>query len=100
MSYRIVLTAEAKQLLTGIQDRREQGIILARLEQLAESPEQQGKPLRGGLAGYRSIRAMVIGRSIGRPVVGLRWPAAESLVQAQHRHKIQIALALGQQRIH
>jgi mRNA interferase RelE/StbE len=58
MSYRIVLTAEAKQLLTGIQDRREQGIILARLEQLAESPEQQGKPLRGGLAGYRSIRAI------------------------------------------
>ncbi len=58
MSYRIVLTAEAKQLLARIQDRREQGILLTRLEQLAESPEQQGKPLRGDLTGYRSIRAI------------------------------------------
>jgi mRNA interferase RelE/StbE len=58
MRYRVVLTGQAKQLLTGIQDRQEQGIILTRLEQLAESPEQQGKPLRGGLTGYRSIRAI------------------------------------------
>ena len=28
------------------------------MEQLAESPEQQGKPLRGDLAGYRSIRSI------------------------------------------
>ncbi len=46
MSYRVVLTTEAKQLLAGIQDRREQGVLLTRLEQLAESPEQQGKLLR------------------------------------------------------
>jgi mRNA interferase RelE/StbE len=58
MSYRIVLTAEAKKLLKDIQDRREQGILLKRLEELAESPEQQGKPLRGDLTGYRSIRAI------------------------------------------
>ena len=58
MSYRIVLTTEAKQLLTDIQDRREQGILLNRLEELAENPEKQGKPLRGDLAGYRSIRAL------------------------------------------
>jgi mRNA interferase RelE/StbE len=58
MSYRVVLTAEAKQLLAGIQDRREQNLLLTRLEQLAESPEQQGKPLRDDLAGYRSIRAI------------------------------------------
>lgn len=58
MSYRIVLTTEAKQLLTDIQDRREQGILLNRLEELAENPEKQGKPLRGDLAGYRSIRAI------------------------------------------
>ncbi len=31
MSYRIVLTGEAKQLLAGIQDRREQGVLLTRL---------------------------------------------------------------------
>jgi mRNA interferase RelE/StbE len=58
MTYRVVLTADAKQLLATIQDRREQGVLLARLEQLAESPEQQGKPLRGDLTGYRSIRAI------------------------------------------
>jgi mRNA interferase RelE/StbE len=58
MSYRVVLTAEAKQLLAGIQDRREQGVLLTRLAQLADSPEQQGKPLRGDLTGYRSIRAI------------------------------------------
>jgi mRNA interferase RelE/StbE len=58
MSYRIVLTAEAKKLLKDIQDRREQGILLKRLEELAESPEQQGKALRGDLTGYRSIRAI------------------------------------------
>jgi mRNA interferase RelE/StbE len=58
MSYRIVLTAEAKKLLTDIQDRREQGILLKRLEELAENPEQQGKPLRNDLTGYRSIRAI------------------------------------------
>jgi mRNA interferase RelE/StbE len=58
MSYRVVLTAEAKQLLAEIQDRREQGVLLTRLEQLAENPELQGKPLRDDLAGYRSIRAI------------------------------------------
>ena len=35
MNYRIVLTAEAKQLLAGIQDRREQSVLLTRLERLA-----------------------------------------------------------------
>jgi mRNA interferase RelE/StbE len=58
MAYRVVLTAEAKQRFGAIQDRREQGILVNRLEQLAESPAQQGKPLRGDLSGYRSIRAI------------------------------------------
>ena len=58
MNYRIVLTAEAKQLLAGIQDRREQSVLLTRLERLADSPAQQGKALRGDLTGYRSIRAI------------------------------------------
>jgi mRNA interferase RelE/StbE len=72
MTYRVVLTAEAKQLLAGIQDRREQGVLLTRLEQLAESPEQQGKPLRGDLTGYRSIRA-----------IGQRYRIIDQIVETQ-----------------
>jgi mRNA interferase RelE/StbE len=79
-----VLTGEAKQLLTGIQDRREQGIILTRLEQLAESPEQQGKPLRGGLAGYRSIRA-----------IGQRYRIIYQVLEAQ---VLVIVLAIGRRK--
>jgi mRNA interferase RelE/StbE len=58
MSYRVVLTAEARQLLVAIQDRREQSLLVGRLEQLAENPDLQGKALRGDLAGYRSVRAV------------------------------------------
>ena len=36
-------------------------VISQRVDQLAETPEQQGKPLVGELAGFRSIRA--VGRS-------------------------------------
>jgi mRNA interferase RelE/StbE len=58
MAYRVVLTTEAKLLLAMVQDRREQGLLIERLEQLAENPDQQGKALRGELAGYRSVRAV------------------------------------------
>jgi len=58
MSYRVVLTAEAKLLLEAIRDRREQKLLFSPLEQLQENPEQQGKCLRGDLSEYRSIRAV------------------------------------------
>ncbi|WP_240518759.1 type II toxin-antitoxin system RelE/ParE family toxin [Leptolyngbya sp. BC1307] len=58
MTYRVVLTAEAKQLLAKVKDRREQELLIARLKRLSESPEQQGKPLKADLADYRSIRAV------------------------------------------
>ncbi len=84
MRYRVVLTTEAKQLLAGIQDRREQGVLLTRLEQLAESPEQQGKPLRDDLTGYRSIRA-----------IGQRYRIVYQIVEAQ---VLVIVMALGRRK--
>ena len=58
MTYRVVLTAEAKILLSVIRDRREQKLLFSRLEQLQDNPEQQGKGLQGELSEYRSIRAV------------------------------------------
>jgi mRNA interferase RelE/StbE len=43
-------------MLKSLSDRRIRRQIFERIEQLAKEPEKQGKPLRGDLAGYRSIR--------------------------------------------
>lgn len=56
MTYRIFLTPTAQQLLSEIPDRRIRQQISQRLDTLAHDPEQQGKPLRGELLGYRSLR--------------------------------------------
>ncbi|WP_448572528.1 type II toxin-antitoxin system RelE family toxin [Trichothermofontia sp.] len=56
--YRVVLTVEAQALLAAIKDRREQQLIVARLEKLKSEPEKQGKALSNELAGYRSVRAV------------------------------------------
>lgn len=58
MIYRIVFTDEAKQFLAKLRDKRELKILLSRIEELAENPDQQGKPLSKNLAGYFSIRAV------------------------------------------
>lgn len=47
----------AKKHLKAILDQRVQRSINECIERLAEEPEQQGKPLSGTLAGYRSVRA-------------------------------------------
>jgi mRNA interferase RelE/StbE len=44
-------------MLRGIADRRVRDVIIKRIDDLAEEPEQQGKPLVAELSGYRSIRA-------------------------------------------
>ncbi|WP_156922860.1 type II toxin-antitoxin system RelE/ParE family toxin [Crocosphaera subtropica] len=41
-----------------MRDRREQDLILKRLEKLKIEPEKQGKELTKELKGYRSIRAV------------------------------------------
>lgn len=58
LEYRILLTKQAKKLLKAIKDRREQSLILNRLEKLKYEPEKQGKALTKELKGYRSIRAV------------------------------------------
>lgn len=58
MIYRIVFTSTAAHLLLAVPDRRIQEIIRSRIDGLAHNPEQQGKPLKGELVGFRSLRAV------------------------------------------
>ncbi|TAG93834.1 MAG: type II toxin-antitoxin system RelE/ParE family toxin [Oscillatoriales cyanobacterium] len=58
VEYQVILTAQARQLFAEIKDRREQQLLLARLEKLKQEPEKQGKALSEELTGYRSIRAV------------------------------------------
>lgn len=58
MDYRVELTPLALEMLTAIQDKREQKGIIERLQKLKLEPLQQGKPLMGDLKGYYSIRAV------------------------------------------
>ncbi len=56
--YQVILTAQAQQLFSQIKDRREQELLLARLDKLKQEPDKQGKALSDELIGYRSIRAV------------------------------------------
>jgi mRNA interferase RelE/StbE len=58
LEYRVVLTPEARQLFSQIKDRREQQLLLSRIEKLKSEPHRQGKALSEDLIGYRSIRAV------------------------------------------
>ena len=58
MTYRIVVTPAALKALEAISDRRIREQIAKRIQDLTHAPEQQGKPLRGELIGYRSARAV------------------------------------------
>jgi mRNA interferase RelE/StbE len=57
MTYKIIIAPTALKMLKGITDRRVRDIIVKRIDDLAEEPEKQGKPLVAELSGYRSIRA-------------------------------------------
>ncbi len=56
--YTICLSNTAQAMLKGTNDARVRAIIAARIDQLTEDPEKQGKPLTGDLIGYRSVRAV------------------------------------------
>ena len=56
--YSIRWTETAVKLAEAIDDQRIRRINVERAEQLAKDPEQQGKPLVGELAGFRSVRAV------------------------------------------
>lgn len=58
VEYQVILTVQARQLFAQIKDRREQQLLLARIEKLKHDPDKQGKALSEYLIGYRSIRAV------------------------------------------
>ena len=51
-------TETATTLAETLPDQRIRRLISQRVDQLAKSPEQQGKPLVGELAGFRTVRAV------------------------------------------
>ena len=57
-AFAIKWTETALKLVEVIPDQRIRRLISQRVDQLARSPEQQGKPLIGELAGFRSVRAI------------------------------------------
>jgi mRNA interferase RelE/StbE len=57
VTYRIVVTPLARDMLAAISDRRIKQSIVKQIDALTNEPEQQGKPLVGPLRGYRSARA-------------------------------------------
>jgi len=56
--FEVELTAEAEDDLGAITDSRVRAKIEERLDNLETDPGFQGKPLRGALSGYRSVRAV------------------------------------------
>ena len=58
MPYQVNITQTTQDMLRRIGDRRIRGLLVTRMEQLANEPEKQGDPLSGELDGYRSVRAV------------------------------------------
>src|SRR5947209_16769668 len=56
MKYTVRMSKEALKQLEDIIDRRIRQAIFDRIKELANNPDEQGKPLRNELAGLRSIR--------------------------------------------
>ena len=56
--YQVILTKQARKLFRKIKDRREQQLLLVKLEKLKYNPNLQGKALVKELSNYRSIRAV------------------------------------------
>src|SRR2546425_346407 len=56
--YAIKWTEPALDLVAAIPDQRIKRVVSQRVDQLADAPDQQGKPLVGELAGFRSVRAV------------------------------------------
>jgi mRNA interferase RelE/StbE len=51
-------SAQARDMLLSISDRRVREKIYEKVLLLEAEPEKQGKPLKGELSGYRSLRAV------------------------------------------
>jgi len=58
VTYTVVFTPLAEEMLEDVGDRRIQQKIVDTAQRLVNEPEKQGKPMLGPLAGYRSLRAV------------------------------------------
>ena len=58
MKWRVEFTKPALEQLQGIKDKRVRDHLFERAEALANDPENQGKPLRNDLSGFRCVRAI------------------------------------------
>lgn len=58
MDWAVYFTGEAEEMLQRVADRRIRKLIKARAVRLSVSPDMQGRPLGGELAGPRSVRAI------------------------------------------
>ncbi len=57
MTWRVVVTRSALEMLKKIPDRRIRKQVSGTIMGLSEDPEKKGKALLGELAGYRTIRS-------------------------------------------
>lgn len=57
-AFAITWTETALKLVEAVPDQRIRRLITQSADQLAKAPEQEGKPLIGELAGFRSVRAV------------------------------------------
>ena len=57
MSYRVVFTETAVEMLLEVSSRRDQQAVRKRIHEVAADPQALGKALTGGLLGYWSTRA-------------------------------------------
>ncbi|MDO8717320.1 MAG: type II toxin-antitoxin system RelE/ParE family toxin [Dehalococcoidales bacterium] len=103
MVYQIEITPTALEALETITDRRTRSAIVRRIDTLVNEPEKQGKPLRGWLAGFLSVRAagqryrVVYGVEVARKrvlvyMIGIRREGSRRDVYALAEHLVQRGL--------
>ena len=56
--WQIIILPIADKQLSAIKDTRTRESITKRIDSLRHDPDEQGKPMIGELAGYRSLRAV------------------------------------------
>ena len=56
MAHLVDITPAALDALETVADRRTRSAIVRRIDAMAEEPKMQGKPLRGWLTGFLSLR--------------------------------------------
>ena len=81
MKWRVEFTKPALEQLRRIKDKRVRDNLFERAEELANDPENQGKPLHNELSGFRSVRA-----------IGQRY---RIIYRVEHEKVVVVVIALG-----